>query len=401
MTIELRLLGPFDVRIDGVPYSIRTGRKAIGMLAVIAASTGHRATRERLAAILWGDRFEEQARQSLRQMLSALRREFAAVAPDALVIGRDSVGLSGCVTDLETFDAALRDGDCAAAARQWRGGFAADLEIEIDSWKRWRSEQEERLRPAALAAFEGAARQASEPAVRLEMAERMLALDPCNEAAIRIAVPALARRLGAAAATARFEDFTARLVRERGRQPSPETQAEIATALSGFSSAASRQREDRLAGKPRRRYGAGIAAAFFAAAVAVGTSVWREAGRDSEPARSSTGFIEPAPFAWPFRFHVADPRALDRAETSVKAVGTLGDDLRTALGIMPGSALAASAPLSDFMMESDLRSGDTGRLAINLRLVERATGRVIWADTLAGSEQYAGGFPERRAAPAN
>jgi len=399
MTVELRFLGPFDIRLDGKPAAIRSGRKAMGMLAVVAASPGRRVARDRLAAILWGDRFEEQARQSLRQTLSALRREFDAVAPAALDIGRDSVALSDCVTDLDLFEAALRDGDYATAASLWRGGFAADLDIEAGSWKRWCAEQNERLRPGALAAFEGVARQTAAPAERLATAERMLELDPHNEAAIRLAVPAIARMLGTAAATARFEDFTARLVRERGRQPSAETQIVCTAGLSGSSAGAPRERALRPAASPVRRYGAGLAAACFAVAVAVGATVWREGDREADVVRPSSGFIEPAPFAWPFRFLVAEPRALDRAETSVRAAGTLGDDLRLALGVMPGSALAPSAPQADFLMESDVRSGEAGRLAINLRLVERASGRVIWADTLAGSERYAGGFPEQRAAP--
>lgn len=394
MTIELRFLGPFELRVDGAPVAIRSGRKAIGVLAVLAASPGRRTARERLAAILWGDRFEEQARQSLRQTLSALRREFDAIAPETLDIGRDFVALSGCTTDLDLFDAALSGGDCDGAARLWRGRFADDVEIDAETWKRWRAEQQERLRPAALAAFEGAACATAEPTQRLAMAERMLELDPHNEAAIRLAVPAVARLLGTASATARFEDFAARLARERGRQPSPETRAELAAAMSEGSKAAPLRVH-----RATRRYGVGIAAACVAVVLAAATPLWRDDGRDADQGRPSTGFIEPAPFAWPFRFHVAEPRASDRIETSIAAAGTLGVDLRTALGVMPGSALAAAVPQSDFVMESDVRSGETGRLAISLRLVERATGRVLWADVLAGSERYVGGFPEQRAAP--
>jgi DNA-binding SARP family transcriptional activator len=39
-----------------------TGKKNRALLAILALSPGQKMTRERLAALLWGDRSEEQAR---------------------------------------------------------------------------------------------------------------------------------------------------------------------------------------------------------------------------------------------------------------------------------------------------------------------------------------------------
>ena len=51
------------------------GKKNRALLAVLALSPGQAMTRERLASLLWGDRGEEQARNSLRQSLAVLRKE--------------------------------------------------------------------------------------------------------------------------------------------------------------------------------------------------------------------------------------------------------------------------------------------------------------------------------------
>ena len=71
---SLKLLGPFEcVGPDGrgVPISAVKQR---GVLAYLALAHGKRASRSELASVFWSDRGESQARQSLRQCLSALRK---------------------------------------------------------------------------------------------------------------------------------------------------------------------------------------------------------------------------------------------------------------------------------------------------------------------------------------
>jgi len=414
MAFELRFLGAFQATLGERQVAISAGRKALGLLAVVAASPGRRATRERLATLLWGDRFEEQARQSLRQTLSALRRDLEAVAPAALAVDRGEISLVDCATDLDAFSRALADGDFAAAARLWRGPFAADIDIDLENWVRWRAETNQALRPGALAAFEHLARRAVAPAGVLQSVARMLELDPHNEAALRLALPHMARLHGTAAAAARFDAFAAALLRETGRAPMPETQAVYAAALAADAPAAALLPSSTVvapqarAAAPSRRW-ALAAALAFPAAVGLGWAAWiasQGPGSQGEGARASDAgaagsarFIDPSPFGWPFRFHVAEPQALDGRTPTVAAAATLAQDLRSALGLLPGSALVAAPAQADFLMETDARAGEGDRIAINLRLVERATGRVLWADTLAGAERYAGGFPEQRAVP--
>lgn len=72
--IRLKLLGPFEARFDDgrlIALKLKNARLLVSVLAL--APTG-RCSREELGALLWGERSEAQARQSLRQTLSVLRR---------------------------------------------------------------------------------------------------------------------------------------------------------------------------------------------------------------------------------------------------------------------------------------------------------------------------------------
>lgn len=74
--LKLHLQGPFRITGPDAPKSL--SRRGQAMLAFLSRQPGLRAERGRLADLLWSDRPEEQARASLRQELSVMRREFSA-----------------------------------------------------------------------------------------------------------------------------------------------------------------------------------------------------------------------------------------------------------------------------------------------------------------------------------
>src|SRR5262245_2653729 len=94
--IRLTLLGGFAAcRPDGAAVTLPT-RKAEALLAILACRPGDGVRRECLAALLWGERGDQQARHSLSQTLTSIRRalngdgrllaaerETVALAPDA------------------------------------------------------------------------------------------------------------------------------------------------------------------------------------------------------------------------------------------------------------------------------------------------------------------------------
>ena len=72
--LHIKLLGGFEARRDSGEALALKGRKTQALLAYLALSPGQARSREELVGLLWGDRGEQQARASLRQSLSELRK---------------------------------------------------------------------------------------------------------------------------------------------------------------------------------------------------------------------------------------------------------------------------------------------------------------------------------------
>jgi len=75
--LQIRLLGQFDLRLDGKRVTIpsRAGQSLLAYLA-LTAGTSHR--REKLAGIFWPDTSDENARKNLRQELWRIRKAISA-----------------------------------------------------------------------------------------------------------------------------------------------------------------------------------------------------------------------------------------------------------------------------------------------------------------------------------
>src|SRR5712671_4290718 len=72
---SLRLLGRFVVaaaKEPAVPVRI-SSKKGCALLALLAMQPENIATREHLSTMLWGDQFDKNARQNLRQCIASLR----------------------------------------------------------------------------------------------------------------------------------------------------------------------------------------------------------------------------------------------------------------------------------------------------------------------------------------
>jgi DNA-binding SARP family transcriptional activator len=134
--LEIRLLGPFEVRLDDRPLPRPRTRKAQWLLALLALRPGVQVDRSWLAGMLWPDRLEAQAFTSLRNSLADLRH---ALGPEAARLRSPSLRtLSLDVTDAQVdvlaFDAAISRGDPAsleAAVGLYRGPL---LEECAEAW---------------------------------------------------------------------------------------------------------------------------------------------------------------------------------------------------------------------------------------------------------------------------
>jgi TolB-like protein/cytochrome c-type biogenesis protein CcmH/NrfG len=91
--LRLTLYGSFSVAsATGAEIALKS-RKARAMLSFLALSPGNSRSREEIMALLWSDRGEAQARASLRQVLTGLRKDLGEDFMAALRITDDAVSL--------------------------------------------------------------------------------------------------------------------------------------------------------------------------------------------------------------------------------------------------------------------------------------------------------------------
>ena len=148
--MQVRLLGPVDVMVDGEPRPVR-GLRRKAVLAVLALRAGEVVSTDRLADVVWGQAAPATAVNTLQSHMSYLRTVFGdkcailAQAPGYLL------DLCGDGTDVQEAERLLTQGvrsaEPAEAARQlrralnlWRGRPLADV-----TGVAWLEEQAERL----------------------------------------------------------------------------------------------------------------------------------------------------------------------------------------------------------------------------------------------------------------
>src|SRR5262249_37052201 len=86
VSLQLTLLGGFQARLSrGLILNLRL-RKAQALLAYLGLRPGQAHPRDKLAALLWGESREDQARDALRHALVALRQVLPVTDPPILLV---------------------------------------------------------------------------------------------------------------------------------------------------------------------------------------------------------------------------------------------------------------------------------------------------------------------------
>src|SRR5262245_8797195 len=104
-TVRLRLFGGFQTWAGpDCPVDV-TLKRARLLLAYLALAPSGRASREELMALLWSERGDAQARQSLRQTIAVIRRAFSVTNIDLLRADLETVAidLTSVTSDVATF----------------------------------------------------------------------------------------------------------------------------------------------------------------------------------------------------------------------------------------------------------------------------------------------------------
>ncbi|WP_119304768.1 BTAD domain-containing putative transcriptional regulator [Dongia deserti] len=244
--LTAHLLGGFSLSDPkGRDVSPRS-RKARGLLGYLLLSDLGSERREKLAGLLWSESPIEQAYDSLRHCVAELRRVGQAAGIAFLNADRQSVRIDRSqircdVVDLKANLAAARTADCRHLLSAPDLTLMPGLEADDPTFDNWLLVERERnaeiLVREMLVLLQ---RPGIEPRDRVDLARAIERLDPYQEDAVRIHMEQLAAEGNIAAATAYFERYRARLLREYEVEPS-EGLVDFVEGLAARRSGASRK----------------------------------------------------------------------------------------------------------------------------------------------------------------
>ncbi|UGS35215.1 ATP-binding protein [Capillimicrobium parvum] len=201
MRIDIRMLGGFEVEVDGAPVGAAAfeQRRGADLVKLLAIAPAHRLARDQVVERLWPQLAPEAGAANLHKAAHHARR--ALGARDAVVLAQGMVSLAPdgqVTTDVERFEA----GDDAA----YRGELLPD-----DRYEAWCASAREHVRALRLERLRAAGRW-----------HDVLADDPADEEAHRALMRADLAAGNRVAASRRFGELRDELAR-LGLQPSEET----------------------------------------------------------------------------------------------------------------------------------------------------------------------------------
>jgi DNA-binding SARP family transcriptional activator len=239
--LEINLLGPFQVSLDGNPVSGFDSDKVRGLLAYLTVEADQPHRRERLAGLLWPDYPERSARTNLRSALANLRKVIGdqQAQPPFLLITHRTIQfnrVSDSQLDVHQFTALVGGepgistdtSQLESAVARYKGEFLEGFFIpDSSTFEEWaqvtrQSFQRQMLsalhRLAACYLEEGKFEQA------LSYAQRQIELDSFQEAAHQQVMSVLAKSGQRNEAIRHYDGYRELLKAELGVEPLEITQ---------------------------------------------------------------------------------------------------------------------------------------------------------------------------------
>jgi len=186
MSLTLKLLGEFSVRDRNGAVQLLPTRKTRALLAYLAVNANRPQPRERLTGLLWSDRGERQARQSLNQALLAIRKLGNADGAALLDSDGEQVTLLGDAIecDVQRLRSLVKN-DPAMAASLYGGPFLDGLSIPDPGFEGWLLAIRSELHALACDALETVANSSEDIEPATNCARRLVTLEPLREDAHR------------------------------------------------------------------------------------------------------------------------------------------------------------------------------------------------------------------------
>lgn len=215
----------------GAAVAIRS-RKGVGLLACLALADGKPVGRDQLCALLWSNRQTTQARASLRQMLVDLRHDFGS-AGDVFRIASDggiACDETAIVSDVAEFHRLRHADDRHSLERAFvlrRGHFIEGPAPEDAAFSDWIDDNRrslDNLWCEAAARLLRVLKREGDHRRSLEIADRLLSVDPLYEPAHQAIISAHLAMNNRSLALRHYQEFREELDRELGVEPDPLTQ---------------------------------------------------------------------------------------------------------------------------------------------------------------------------------
>src|ERR1051325_1756170 len=157
--LALSLLGDYQMHDSAGTLVTLSAKKSQALLAYLGVRPTQLVSRDKIANLLWSSTGPEQARQSLRQLLSSLRKELGHLSPSEkiLVEEADFLGIDASLvqTDVAEFEALLASGTEEALTRAtalYEGDFLDGFTLDEERFDQWVLAERDRLHRASLKA---------------------------------------------------------------------------------------------------------------------------------------------------------------------------------------------------------------------------------------------------------
>jgi len=229
--IELALLGGFRARWGSGQVIDLPGQKDRALLAILALRPGVSYTRDKLAGLLWSDRADKQARDSLKHSLNYLRRCLLQACESMIVTDRHSVALdpTAVVVDVTVFEHLLSAGTQETLERAvalYQGDLLDGFAVQDPGFEDWLVGERQRLRllvEEALTKLMDYSTVAGAKDCAAKAARHLLLIDPLREVACRTLMQVEADHGQTSQALKIYETLRNKLHRETGVKPEPAT----------------------------------------------------------------------------------------------------------------------------------------------------------------------------------
>jgi DNA-binding SARP family transcriptional activator/predicted ATPase len=230
--LAIEVLGGLDIRPAevGTALDLPT-RKSKAFLAYLALSPGMLRSRAHLASTFWDRSAEEQARASLRQTLSSVRRALPKSSRPLIDADTDSVWLDSEAVDVdalrfEQVTAERSTESLERAAALYRGELLSGFSLVEEPFEQWLAAERRRLQERAVQALSELVdryARADQFERGIAIAERLLVLDPLLEWAHSALMRLYSRAGRREAALRQYQECARILSRELGIAPAEET----------------------------------------------------------------------------------------------------------------------------------------------------------------------------------